>query len=129
MNINPKRQATCHPNKPHIAKDYCENCYRAYKRTLSSKDKKLETDLRHRHKLSLADYKKQEAKQGFRCAICHQLSTKNLCVDHNHSTNILRGLLCTSCNLMLGCAQDNILILSNAIEYLKSSQTDFREVK
>jgi hypothetical protein len=129
MNKNPKRSAPCHPDKPHVAKDFCENCYRVYRRSLSSEDRKLSYDLRHRHKLPLDDYRKQEIKQNSKCAICKEPSSKNLCVDHDHTTQILRGLLCTKCNLMLGCAQDSILILESAIKYLETNTIDFREVE
>lgn len=55
------------------------------------------------------------------CAICgkHQANLKcTLCVDHNHTTGKVRGLLCNSCNAILGMAHDDIQILQKAIEYL-----------
>ena len=39
-------------------------------------------------------------------------------VDHVHETKIVRGLLCTNCNKMIGCFKENIDILKNAKEYL-----------
>src|ERR1035437_4775008 len=39
-------------------------------------------------------------------------------VDHDHSTGKNRGLLCHSCNLLLGHAKDSTEILQNAIDYL-----------
>ncbi len=33
------------------------------------------------------------------CAICLKPFTKTPNVDHNHVTNVIRGLLCTRCNL------------------------------
>ena len=70
------------------------------------------------------DYTDLFDKQNGCCAICsakesgHNV-TEHLLVDHDHSTNKVRGLLCSSCNLMLGKAQDSIDILSHAITYLK----------
>lgn len=40
------------------------------------------------------------------------------CVDHNHTTGVIRGILCHQCNVLLGHAKDNVGILSNAIKYL-----------
>jgi hypothetical protein len=62
-------------------------------------------------------------KQQGKCSICSTILTKGLqktaaCADHNHETNTPRGILCKGCNLMLGHAKDNILILTKAIEYI-----------
>jgi hypothetical protein len=56
--------------------------------------------------------------EGKICALaidhCHK------CEDNGHEgIQIIRGLLCHSCNLMLGASKDNIDILQSAIDYLK----------
>jgi hypothetical protein len=54
------------------------------------------------------------------CPVCHDiLDGIKSCVDHNHVTNKVRGILCNNCNLLLGSSRDNISILESAIEYLK----------
>lgn len=56
-----------------------------------------------------------------KCKICkkHQNTlNKKLAVDHCHTTNKVRGLLCCSCNLALGLFKDNYTFLKNAIKYL-----------
>lgn len=59
------------------------------------------------------------AKQEGRCAICKRPEgEKALCVDHDHNTGEVRGLLCNSCNAMLGYAGDNTEILRRAIYYV-----------
>jgi hypothetical protein len=58
------------------------------------------------------------AKQGDVCAICKRPS-KRLCLDHRHKTGKARGVLCNSCNLVLGFAKDRIATLQSAIEYLQ----------
>jgi len=50
------------------------------------------------------------------CAICNE--HKPLVVDHCHNSGSFRGLLCQTCNSLLGYAKDNIDILQNAIKYL-----------
>lgn len=60
-------------------------------------------------------------KQNGCCAICnvHQDNLKQaLCIDHDHKTNTVRGLLCGKCNRGIGYLNDDINILHNAIDYL-----------
>lgn len=59
------------------------------------------------------------AKQDGRCALCrHPEGEKSLCVDHDHRTGEVRGLLCNSCNTLLGYAKESTEILRAAIYYL-----------
>ena len=70
--------------------------------------------------------KKQEEmliKQNGKC-ICGRDNSTNkisiyLHVDHDHETGKVRGLLCFSCNRILGASQDNPEILKILIEYLQ----------
>lgn len=56
------------------------------------------------------------------CAICGKPDTrKMLGVDHNHLTGKVRGLLCHSCNVLIGHARENTEILNKAIAYLEST--------
>ena len=43
---------------------------------------------------------------------------KALCVDHDHTTGEIRGLLCANCNLGLGALGDNVRSLKRALAYL-----------
>ena len=52
------------------------------------------------------------------CEICGSID--NLCVDHCHEGNHVRGMLCNHCNTALGKFKDNIKTLQKAIEYLKA---------
>lgn len=60
--------------------------------------------------------------QGGLCAVCHKppLGTgkQGLVVDHDHVTGRVRGLIHTTCNCLLGHAQEDIEILEGAIRYL-----------
>jgi hypothetical protein len=38
-------------------------------------------------------------------------------VDHDHTTNEVRGILCTNFNLLLGHANDDVSLLEKAIAY------------
>lgn len=61
------------------------------------------------------------AHQGGCCAICltpDPGAGRNWHVDHCHETGVVRGLLCTHCNLGLGHFKDNRVSLANAAKYL-----------
>lgn len=64
------------------------------------------------------EYKEMFSAQGGRCAICGNESHKTLAIDHNHSTNQIRGLLCINCNTALGKFKDSPEVLQNAYQYL-----------
>lgn len=66
--------------------------------------------------------------QGGRCAICgkRQLS-KRLATDHDHKTEVTRGLLCERCNHdLLGAAYDSLAILEAAVYYMRNPPTSGR---
>jgi hypothetical protein len=75
--------------------------------------------------LTVAGYEKMLADQDGRCAICGGEETaklrgrvRRLCVDHDHETGQVRGLLCSRCNTMLGLARSNCTILERAANYI-----------
>ena len=53
------------------------------------------------------------------CMICKRKDKLNL--DHCHSSGVVRGFLCGSCNNGLGRFRDNIQILKDAISYLENN--------
>ena len=72
--------------------------------------------------ISPEQYTNLFSSQGNCCAICRSDSPKSKrgwCVDHDHKTGKVRGILCHFCNPMLGQAQDDIKVLESAIFYLK----------
>jgi hypothetical protein len=52
------------------------------------------------------------------CEACGQTHTK-IVFDHNHTTGQFRGWLCDPCNVILGYAKDNPIMLQKLINYLK----------
>ena len=57
--------------------------------------------------------------QGGRCAICNDQLAGRICVDHDHSTGAVRGLLCSPCNTGIGHLRDNADIVESAAAYLR----------
>jgi len=53
------------------------------------------------------------------CAICGRPElNRRLCIDHNHTTGEVRGLLCTSCNVFVGYLEKDDGLRQKAKEYL-----------
>ena len=60
------------------------------------------------------------------CDICQielsfDRSNQQRCIDHDHKTDKVRGVLCNSCNAGLGMFKDSALILNKAIKYLNEN--------
>lgn len=108
----------------------CNICRRAvYKKTHPRRVAQTNQDrnLRKTFRITLEQYLEQLASQNGVCAICKKPETatrlkkvKALAVDHSHSTNKNRGLLCQRCNVGLGHFLDSPELLITAAQYLKS---------
>ncbi len=81
--------------------------------------------------INLEEFNDILKEQGGVCAICKQPETRvdtrhnklrDICVDHDHTTGKVRGLLCAECNTTLGRVKDSIEILQSAIAYLEKHQ-------
>jgi hypothetical protein len=82
-----------------------------------------EEDLLTKYGLTEEAYQVLLQAQNYVCKICGLPETnrrkKNLSVDHDHVTGRVRGLLCSTCNVMLGMAKEDQTTLLRAIQYLK----------
>lgn len=87
--------------------------------------------LKTTYNITIEQYEHMFVQQNYACKIClvpfelqAQVSrTKLPYVDHNHKTGQVRGLLCSTCNAMLGMAKDNPILIQAAIEYLAQFTT------
>lgn len=77
-----------------------------------------ERHLVRKYGVSLKEYDRLFALQEGKCGICEKTQERAFDVDHDHKTGRVRGLLCTSCNRMLGHAGDNPGHLARGIAYL-----------
>jgi hypothetical protein len=122
---------SCH--SPHYARGMCRACYRRHRYAtdaqykekqkqnakawkLANPEKAKEQDLRQ-YGLTVAERDEILKSQGGVCAACHE--TGRMVVDHCHKTGKVRGILCDSCNLVLGHAKDNPAKLAALVEYLR----------
>jgi len=104
-------------NKEHVRLRNLE--YRQRNREIYRKAHKSRQN-KGRYGLTPEEFEKILADQKGLCCICAQ-PMKPPCVDHDHKTKKIRGLLCRGCNLALGYLQDSTKLLQSAIDYLKNS--------
>ena len=72
-----------------------------------------------KYQLGLSWEQVQEVTSPGKCEVCG--STDRLCIDHDHQTDEVRGLLCHNCNTALGLVGDNVETLSKLITYLNNN--------
>jgi len=76
--------------------------------------------LKHKYGIDIIEYERLLKEQNYSCAICYAASNgKRLCVDHDHKTGVIRGLLCDLCNKALGLVKDDLSIVQNLSNYLQ----------
>ncbi len=126
-----KRRAD--PEKGRVAaRDYaCRNSdkvrarHERYKAENPEKVKEVQrrSQLKSKYGLSVEDYDVLLEKQGGVCALCSSSCStgRRLAVDHDHSTDQVRGLLCSNCNQGLGKFNDDAGLLRKALEYLEAA--------
>lgn len=82
-----------------------------------------EKKLRDRYGLTVDAFEALLVAQGGACAICRRRFVDGVkaCVDHDHVSGRIRGVLCKGCNSALGYFDDSVLNLTGAIQYLLRS--------
>lgn len=130
------RQRKYASNTPQEALREMKNASRINRESKWSHERKVEENrrrygnwLKKKYGITIEDYDRMMISQSRRCAICRteEPSGKGrFHVDHCHESNKVRGLLCTSCNMMLGLARDCVGILNTAIKYLEDHKPENR---
>lgn len=76
--------------------------------------------LKSEYGISLKDYERMYLEQSGVCLICdNPCKLGKLCVDHDHETKKVRGLLCRKCNTAIGLLGDKVKLVQRAVTYLK----------
>jgi len=107
-------------------KSICKQCIKENPLTEQRKQNMREYGvgyhLKTKYNLSLIQYNEMLVKQNHKCAICGidetEASKGKLVVDHCHTTNNIRELLCHHCNVSIGLLKESIQTLTKAIAYL-----------
>jgi hypothetical protein len=92
-----------------------------YKDVEKSRERAVRNNFKSKYGITVEQRDALFKAQGFVCAICASPTPNTKSgwhTDHDHQTGRVRGVLCHHCNLLLGNARDNPLILSSAARYL-----------
>jgi len=99
----------------------------------ANKEQRLAANRQRKYGITPEDYNRMLTEQNHECKICsikfndnYNLETKidyehAQHLDHCHTTNKIRGILCPCCNKGLGQIKDNPEILTKAINYLQET--------
>jgi NMD protein affecting ribosome stability and mRNA decay len=106
-------------------REYVISKVREYNKKEENKLRQKINAMNKRYGISIEYYKEMRIKQKNKCAICFKSMPKKLEVtnrmwniDHDHKTGKVRGILCHSCNHMLGYLEKDDNLIKNAIKYL-----------
>lgn len=97
---------------------YCRDC----KYVIAKDDYKFKGWAKHIKRIygvTVEEYNTLLEQQDGVCAICKNGHEHALCIDHDHSTNEIRGLLCKPCNVAIGNMKDEPERLRSAAMYLE----------
>ena len=128
---------TCAPDGLNHSCKQCDAVYRksragidsyaSYRQTPKGKAARSKHSRKYRLKseygITPEEFEDMALEQDYKCAICGDSNFKDhrLCVDHDHTTGKIRGLLCSSCNRSIGLLKDDINTLKSAIRYLEEA--------
>lgn len=96
---------------------------RSYGKTQAAKDSSRKHRLKAKYGLKPEQFDNLLANQSYSCACCGSSNPggryNQWNVDHCHVTGEVRGLLCSACNIGIGCLGDNLQGIRNALYYLE----------
>jgi hypothetical protein len=96
--------------------------HRKYKQSEHGKLAEWKRYLKKNYKITLEVYDNILESQGGGCAICGMKpKERRLHIDPNHSTNLIRGILCGKCNKAIGLLNENLNLFDRAKEYIKNN--------
>lgn len=124
-----KRSRENGPEYARKNRDRVNTRQRKWRKTPMGQKKTRNKKLKSKYGITETDYNAMLLEQKGVCAICGQVETRicadgssHLSVDHNHSTGKVRGLLCNTCNTMIGLGKDSVDVLAKAIVYLEKER-------
>lgn len=120
---NKERISKCerkyHKRNKDKVREYHQEYYKDNRVKFLDRSRKRRLD---KYGITLTEYDELLEEQGDHCIFCGKTPAENgsrLCVDHDHETGEVRGLLCGNCNRALGLFQDSSEICRQDMLYLK----------
>ena len=108
--------------------DQCSNKASYIRHKKQIKETSRKNLLKREYGLSVKQFERLKKTHNELCWICGKNNkSRNLCVDHDHKTKKIRGLLCDNCNITLGLVNDNSFILFKMILYLKKEPIKIKQ--
>ena len=100
--------------------------YREERNRTIYRDRRRDWVLRKKYGITLEKYHEILAAQGGGCGICGVVPSKehNLPVDHDHKTDLIRGILCQRCNRALGSIGDTVSAVGRVLTYLRGQNNE-----
>lgn len=82
-------------------------------------------DFKYKYGITTAQRNAMQQAQGNVCKICQKpfkedTGNNGPQTDHNHKTDIVRGILCVCCNRALGLMKEDTLAMVRAVEYIET---------
>lgn len=94
---------------------------------------RMSSTIKYKYGISLDEYDSLMKGADYKCQICGEgnidINTpyyKKLVIDHCHTTDRVRGVLCPGCNKGLGHFKDDENLISNALKYLQNGKDNTR---
>lgn len=109
----------------------CSNCKSKKSNAKRTPELARSNHLVSRYGITSEEFDEILARQNFRCATCKRTKEEWMNesrkgapsqwqVDHDHVTGKVRGALCHACNIGIGKFNDDIEVIQNVIDYIKS---------
>ena len=106
----------------------CKSCRNAHRKATHDPLRARGYNLRRKYQLTNEQYEAMVQSQNRVCAICgthesamlpHKGQPGYLHIDHNHTTGVVRALLCNGCNTALGHVREDQMIVRALLAYLQ----------
>lgn len=104
-------------------REYAQKYYIIPENRIRQRKSEIRSNLKRWYGITIEEKRQMWIDQKGKCKVLgcrRELDTAlESCIDHNHITKKVRGLICRNCNFIIGHAHDDIKILEGIIDYLE----------
>lgn len=102
----------------------CKKCVNDRNMAYQRQPQGTDAWMKRTYGIGLEEYHRLLQEQNGCCAVCKTAATaskksRRLCIDHDHDSGKVRGLVCDRCNMLLGKSTEMLDILKSAVQYLE----------